>query len=143
MLRLEISDKPFEGGEMDNLPDMAMYDNLGEEGIRHMVSDHYDLLVRSEIKHLFPDEEMELRVAKQNASDFFVQRLGGPSYYLQSRGNPMLARRHMPFKINARGRVVWLECYREVLSEIEIPDHLIQSFWNYIHNFSFRMINTD
>jgi hemoglobin len=116
---------------------------LSESGIRKMVSDHYDLLSKSEIKHLFPRIEEALDKAKQRSSDFFIQICGGHPYFNENRGKPMLARRHAPFAINAEARIVWLNCYQQVLSTIEIQDDVKQSFWNYLNVFSFWMVNTN
>ena len=113
-----------------------------EEGIRKLVSDHYDLLSQSEVKHLFPRIDEALEKAKQRSSDFFIQICGGQPYYNKSRGKPMLAARHSPFAIDQGARLVWLECYIQVLSKFDLPEDVLQSFWNYLNSFSFWMVNT-
>ena len=115
---------------------------ITEEGIRKLVSDHYDLLSQSEVKHLFPRIEEALEKAKQRSSDFFIQICGGQPYYNKSRGKPMLAARHSPFAINQQARIIWLQCYIEVLSKLELPEEIILTFWNYLNHFSFWMVNT-
>ena len=115
---------------------------LTEEGVRQMVSDHYDLLTQSKISHLFPRNEEALDKAKRNSADFFIQICGGPSYYLESRGKPMLAKRHAAGSITPESRVVWLQCYIQVLSKLELPEEILQSFWNYLNVFSFWMVNS-
>jgi hemoglobin len=55
----------------------------------------------------------------------------------------MLAKRHSPFAITEEARIVWLQCYIEVLSKLELPEDLISSFWNYLNTFSFWMVNTN
>lgn len=124
------------------LPQIKMLDILGEEGIREMVSKHYDLLVLSPIAGLFPENGAELEKAKKNSSDFFIQILGGPMYFNINRGKPMLFKRHLPHKITPEARKIWLECYREVLQKINLSDDIKQSFWNYLDVFSVWMINT-
>jgi len=114
---------------------------IGEEGVRKLISDHYDILVKSEIKHLFPDNEMILERAKTRSSDFFIQLLGGPEYFNKNRGKPMLAARHKPFPIGRKERVVWLECYMEALEKSGLSDELKQSYWNYLDLFSNWMVN--
>ncbi|MBV5314018.1 MAG: hypothetical protein JZU47_12025 [Prolixibacteraceae bacterium] len=126
-----------------SLPSPLFLELLSESGIRKMVSDHYDLLSKSEIKHLFPRIEEALDKAKQRSSDFFIQICGGHPYFNENRGKPMLARRHATFAINAEARVVWLNCYQQVLSTLEIQDDVKQSFWNYLNVFSFWMVNTN
>lgn len=123
------------------LPSPDFLKILKEEGIRKLVSDHYDLLAQSEIKHLFPRIEEQLDKAKQRSSDFFIQICGGHPYFNENRGKPMLASRHTPFAITPEARIVWLKCYQEVLSKLEMPTPIVQSFWNYINVFSFWMVN--
>jgi hemoglobin len=123
------------------LPSSEMFRILGEEGIRRLVSDHYDLLAQSAVKHLFPDDAAGLERAKMNTSDFFVQVCGGPMYFNKNRGRPMMYKRHLPFKITPEARIVWLECYREALQKQELPDVVALSFWNYINVFSMWMVN--
>ena len=54
----------------------------------------------------------------------------------------MMVKRHAPFKITPKARRVWLECYIEILKDLDIPEDLKQSFWNYLDIFSTWMINT-
>lgn len=135
----------FEYGARPDVPaiDLGIYQFLGDEGMRKLISDHYDLMVQSDIKHLFPREGSHaLEMAKKYSSDFFIQRLGGPEYYKESRGNPMLVSRHRPFRINAAARVVWLECYKEALLKSGLPEPLMQSYWTFLDVFSAWMVNT-
>ena len=125
-----------------SLPSAEMYSLLGEEGIRQLVSDHYDLLVKSAVRELFPENEAGLAKAKKNASDFFVQICGGPMYFNKNRGRPMMYKRHLPHKITPEARETWLECYREVLLKRNLPEPVMQSFWKYLDDFSQWMINS-
>lgn len=141
---MDFSISQYEFGQRPavSLPSPRFLEALTESGIRKLVSNHYDLLSQSEIKHLFPRIEEALDKAKQRSSDFFIQICGGHPYYNENRGKPMLARRHTPFAITPEARVVWLQCYQQALSELDIPEDLIQSFWNYLNVFSFWMVNT-
>ena len=124
-----------------SLPNPTFYKSVGEEGIRKMINDHYEKLITSDIQHLFPTGGQELEDAKRNAADFFIQYLGGPRYYNERRGAPMMTRRHNPFKITSYGREVWLQKYQEVLSTMDAPEEDILSFWEYLNTFSVWMIN--
>ncbi|GAF02382.1 globin domain-containing protein [Saccharicrinis fermentans] len=138
----KITQLPFGERRTNHKPDISIYQYLEEEGVRKMVSDHYELLVDSEIKDIFPPRGEMLEGAKKRSADFFVQRFGGPEYYKMTRGNPMLASRHLPFKITPKTRLVWLDCYRQVLSKIDnVPDDLILSFWHWLDEFSNWMVN--
>lgn len=127
---------------MVNLPGPELLDHLKEEGLRQLISDHYDELIKSPIKDLFPSDEKGLALAKKHAGDFFIQLCGGPDYFNQSRGQPKMVQRHAPFKITPRAREIWLACYQPVLSRLDIPAEVVQAFWNYLNLFSVWMINT-
>lgn len=126
-----------------SLPSPEFLKILSESGIRKMVSDHYDLLSQSEVKHLFPRIVEALDKAKQRSSDFFIQICGGHPYFNENRGKPVLAKRHAPFAINQHARVVWLQCYQQVLSKLDVPEDILQSFWDYLNVFSMWMVNTN
>ena len=124
------------------LPSSQMFSFLGEEGIRKLVSDHYDLLSNSSIKDLFPQDDAGFERAKKNSSDFFIQVCGGPMYFTKHRGKPMLYKRHLPHKITAEAREVWLICYKNVLEKRDLPEDVLQSFWRYLDIFSIWMVNS-
>jgi len=141
---MEFSITPFEFGQRPpvTLPSPAFLKLLTEEGIRKLVSDHYDLIKKSTISSLFPPAGEPLEKAKLNSSDFFIQILGGHPYYHENRGKPMLVKRHNVVEITAEARIIWLQCYARVLSKPEIPVEVLYSFWNYLNIFSSWMVNT-
>ncbi len=124
------------------LPTPQFLELLKEEGIRKLVSDHYDLLRQSNIKGLFPPTDEGFALAKEHSADFFIQICGGPKYFNEKRGAPMMAARHSPFKINQEARRIWLESYAMVLAPLQIPQDIKKSFWNYIDIFSIWMMNS-
>ncbi len=124
------------------LPSKEMFNLLGEDGMRKMVSDHYDLIKESEVKDLFPKNPVAFEKAKEHSADFLIQICGGPQYFNQNRGMPQLNRRHLPFKITAESRLVWLKCYKEVLQKMDLPPEVSTSFWNYLEVFSKWMVNS-
>ncbi len=124
------------------LPSPQIYQILEEEGMRKMVSDHYDLVVQSPIKDLFPKNPIALEKAKEHSADFFIQICGGPDYFNRHRGMPQLNRRHRPFTITAEGRIEWLKCYEQVLEKLDLPEEVLKSFWNYLDVFSKWMVNS-
>ena len=140
---LKITEFPFGIRGQVTLTDPEFLKAIGEDGMRQLVSDFYDLLVQSEIKHLFPINKDELAHSKQNSADFMIQICGGPDYFNQRRGNPMMARRHAPFAITPEARIVWLNCYRQVIERLDAPESLIVSFWNYLNVFSHWMVNAE
>lgn len=141
---MDFSISKFEFGQRPSvtIPSPEFLEKLTEDGIRKMVSDHYDLLSQSKINHLFPRIDEALEKAKQRSADFFIQICGGHPYFNENRGKPLLAKRHSTFSISQEARIVWLKCYEQVLLKIDLPVDLIQSFWNYLNVFSFWMVNS-
>lgn len=118
---------------------------IGEEGLRQLVSDHYDALKESEIKHLFPLDDAEFAMAKKHSADFMIQICGGPAYFNQNRGAPQMVGRHAPFRIDAKARETWLKMYQPLFVELHkkgITEKSLESFWNYLNVFSLWMVNT-
>ena len=141
-MELKISSYKIGESPSVSIPDPQFFELLKEEGMRKMVNDHYDLLVQSKIKDLFPKNTAALELAKQHSADFLIQICGGPRYYNENRGKPMLVSRHAPFAITTTARLVWLECYLTVLSGLNLPEDVILTFWNYINVFSSWMVNS-
>lgn len=127
---------------------------IGEEGFRKLVSDHYDAIKESDIKEIFPFydknwsvplDEVEFEKAKRNAADFMIQICGGPAYFKQNRGAPQMVGRHSFFHIDAKARETWLKLYQPLLLELKekgITERSLKSFWNYLNVFSLWMVNT-
>lgn len=142
MMELKITHVEFGAKPQVTMPDAQFLELLKEDGIRKLVSDHYDLLVKSKIRHLFPIDPEDLDVAKERAADFFIQIAGGHPYYRDNRGKPMMARRHQQFTIKEKDRDIWLECYKELLIKLDLPESVVYSFWQYLNVFSLWMINS-
>ena len=141
-MQFDISQAQFGVRPSVTLPSPEFLKVVGEDGLRKIISDHYDLIRKSPINNIFPEDEKEFEQAKINSSDFFIQICGGPKYFNENRGAPMMVARHQPFKITPKTRMVWLECYIEVLKKLDIDEELLKSFWNYLDIFSIWMVNT-
>ena len=118
---------------------------VGEDGLRELISKHYDAIKKSEIYHLFPQDDAEFEQAKVNSADFFIQICGGPAYFNANRGAPRMVGRHAPFAIDAKAREVWLSLYKPLLVELQkngVTETSLLSFWGYLNIFSLWMINT-
>lgn len=143
-MNLVIREAPFGERPPVTAPHPDFFKFLGEAGIRDIVNKHYEAILNSEIRSLFPADGEEFEDAKKHASDFFIQILGGKPYFTESRGAPRMVGRHAPFRITPKARRVWLELYIPILKSLEnrVPTALIEIFWNYINVFSIWMINT-
>ena len=118
---------------------------IGEQGIRDLLTRLYTCLDKSPIRNIFPPEDTQgMMEASQVSADFFIQICGGPQYFNQNRGMPQMRGRHAPFAITAEARLHWLSCFEESLKPLEgeVSEENLQSFWNYINVFSIMMINT-
>ncbi len=118
---------------------------MGEEGMRKMVADHYDAIKKSDIFEIFPQDPQEFEDAKKHSADFMIQICGGPAYFNTNRGAPQMVGRHNPFRITAETRQTWLELYKDIILALEkdgITERSLTSWWNYINVFSNWMINT-
>ena len=126
-------------------PNPNFLQEVGEEGIRDLLTRLYTCLDKSPIRPIFPAKDtQEMMEAAQISADFFIQICGGPQYFNQNRGMPQMRGRHAPFAITAEARLHWLSCFEEALQPLEgdVSDENLQSFWNYINVFSIMMINT-
>jgi hemoglobin len=126
-------------------PHPEFLSQVGEERFRKLVNDHYELIRHSEIAFMFPvDYEDEFAKVKKHAADFLIQICGGPDYYAQTRGDPRMLARHARFRIDEKGRRIWLSCYAQLLPLLEkegVRSEYIESFWGYLNTFSMLMIN--
>ena len=105
---------------------------VGEEGIRDLLSRFYACLDKSAIRPIFPPKDAEgMEEAAQVSADFFIQICGGPAYFNQKHGMPQMRGRHAPFAITAEGRLHWLTCFENALQPLEgnISEESLQSFW--------------
>ena len=126
-------------------PNPEFLTEIGEQGVRDLLSRLYMELDVSPIRGIFPPDDREgMMKAAQVSADFFIQICGGPHYFNQRHGMPQMRGRHAPFAITAEGRLHWLICFEEALKPLEssISEEHLQSFWNYINVFSIMMINT-
>jgi len=144
-MNLSITEGAFGVRPSVTKPNPEFLKQLGEERFRKLINDHYELLKRSDIAHLFPSDEAEFELAKKHAADFMIQISGGPMYFNESRGAPKMVNRHAPFKINMHARERWLQMYQQILPALVdegIDESAVQSYWDYIDIFSIWMVNT-
>ncbi len=144
-MNLEISQAQFGVRPPVTKPIPEFLIEVGEEGIRNLISKHYDSIKQSDISYLFPVDEVEFEQAKVNSADFFIQICGGPKYFNTNRGAPQMVGRHAPFRIDAKARQTWLELYKPLIKELKeqgVTETSLKSFWGYLDIFSIWMINT-
>jgi hemoglobin len=144
-LNLEISHAQFgvRPPVVKPIPEFLL--EVTEEGLRGLISKHYDSIKKSSIYNIFPQDEKEFEQAKINSSDFFIQICGGQAHFTKNRGAPQMIGRHAPFRIDAAARQTWLELYKPLLEELKeqgVTETSLYSFWGYLNIFSIWMVNT-
>jgi len=117
----------------------TLYAKLGEDLIRSLVDQFYDLIPHSSIANMFP---ADLSNAKKDQADFLIQVLGGPSYYSERRGHPRMRMRHFPFVITEESRQVWYKCYEQAINTKSIPEPEKGILLSYLESFSKWMVNS-
>ena len=118
---------------------------VGEQGIRDLVSKHYDSIKTSTIRDIFPADDAVFEEAKTHSSDFFIHICGGPAHFNKNRGAPQMVARHGPFRIDAAARITWLGLYKPLILELKengVTEKSLNSLWGYLNVFSIWMINT-
>jgi hemoglobin len=145
------SDDPERGkiyvppGGPGRLPELSpeIFAAMGEERIFGMLRDFYGELERSVIRRMFGED---LEASSERAAAFYVQLFGGPPLFDSRYGNPMMRRRHMPFRIDEASRKVWLGCFLRILERAEedysFPAEHLPAFRLWLDGFSRWMVNT-
>ncbi|HHO42375.1 MAG TPA: globin [Epsilonproteobacteria bacterium] len=127
-------------------PNPAFYEALGEDGIRALMYDFYDIIYESDIAHFFPQDPEEFAKTKEKNTRFFIQLCGGPkAYEEEAKGvelNEYMLRLHDDFSIYEKSRLEWLGAMREALEKVDIAQELKDDFWNYVEAFSKLTVNT-
>lgn len=122
-------------------PSNKLFKEWGEENIKNMVRYHHNLLRKSAIGNLFPDNDKAFDFATKKTAEFFVEALGGDKVYTSVHGHPALRARHFHIPIDEKGRDIWLMMYKKTIKDLSMPSELIEEFWTWIEALSIRMIN--
>ena len=90
------------------------------------------------LRPMFPDD---LEGAVERQFLFLVQFFGGPNKYTETRGHPMLRRRHFPFPIGMAERDAWLQHMLAAIAEVGIAEPEASVMRSYFESSSLAMIN--
>ncbi len=123
-------------------PSREIYGLMGRDNIYRMIEDFYRELGASSIRGMFPHDLVE---SSRKSAAFFVQLLGGPQEYNERFGPPRMRARHLPFRITASARKVWLDCFERVLAravaDYGFPEQHLADFRRFLDGFSMWMVN--
>ncbi|QOY34183.1 globin [Anaerobacillus isosaccharinicus] len=111
----------------------------GQEVLNELVDAFYaKVKLHPKLAPIFPEDLTETaRVQKQ----FLTQFLGGPNFYSEEHGHPMLRARHMPFPITEERAEAWLQCMREAMDEIKLEGPIRDYFYERLSQTAYHMIN--
>jgi hemoglobin len=112
----------------------------GEETFRRLVHRFYAGVATDPLlRPLYPGDD--LGPAEERLRLFLMQYWGGPRTYSDRRGHPRLRMRHMPFPIGEAERDAWLGHMRTALDELELPEPLETTLWDYLVMAANSLIN--
>lgn len=112
----------------------------GEETFRRLVHRFYEGVATDPLlRPLYPGED--LGPAEERLRLFLMQYWGGPHTYSDRRGHPRLRMRHVPFPIGEQERDAWLGHMRTALDELELPESLEKTLWDYLVMAANSLVN--
>jgi hemoglobin len=128
-------------------PSAEFYEAVGgEDGMKNLMYDFYDIIYESDIAHFFPQDEDEFQEVKEKNTKFFIQICGGPKVYEGETGgmdlNEYMIRIHDDFSIYEKSRYEWLGCMEEALRKVDMEQRIKDDFWKYLERFSKLTVNT-
>lgn len=100
-------------------PEKTPYEMIGgEQGTRILANRFYDIMEQdAEAAELLAMHPMPLDRIRQVFFEFLSGWLGGPDLFVEKHGHPMLRKRHMPFRIDAKLKDQWMHCMTKALNE--------------------------
>lgn len=111
----------------------------GEPTFRKLVDIFYDRVEHDEVlRSIFP---ADLETGKRHQYLFLMQFFGGPQTYGEERGHPRMKMRHMPFPIDDKMRMAWLNHMLAAVDEVGIEEPMRGTMRTYFERASEHMIN--
>lgn len=99
----------------------------GEARVRELVDRFYDLMdlepAYAELRALHPTT---LEGSRDKLFWFLCGWMGGPQYFVERFGHPMLRARHLPFPIGIRERDQWVACMHQAMREVALDPELVR-----------------
>jgi hemoglobin len=119
---------------------MTFYDAVGgETTFTRLVRRFYEGVASDPVlRPLYPDD---LGPAEERLRLFLMQYWGGPRTYDETRGHPRLRMRHAPFPVDPRARDAWLGHMHDALAELDLPEQLRTTLWDYLVGAAHSLTN--
>ena len=108
--------------------ELSLYEMIGgEEGLRSLVNQFYDLMDSSpEAETIRAFHAKSLKQSREKLFMFLSGWSGGPQLYVERFGHPRLRMRHMPFPIGSVARDQWLWCMNKALDESQLDPRVVE-----------------
>ena len=115
------------------------YEELGAEKLSELMHAFYARVAKHpQLIPIFPEDLTET-IRKQ--IQFQTKYLGGPNYYTEEHGHPMMRARHMNFKITPDRAQAWLECMAEAMDEVDLDEKFRKTYYQRLVMTAHHMIN--
>ncbi len=103
----------------------------GEAQVRALVDRFYDLMdLEPGYAALRATHGSDLVTAREKLFMFLCGWLGGPQYYVERFGHPMLRARHLPFSIGIKERNQWVACMDQAMGEVGVDPQLRERLYD-------------
>ena len=117
-----------------------IYAAIGDDGFTRLIAGFYGQVPTDEVLGpMYPPDD--LAGADQRLRDFLIYRFGGPQHYIEQRGHPRLRMRHAPFTVDLQAREHWLRMMRRALDEVNFPEEVQATLWDFFENTATAMLN--
>ena len=101
------------------------YAILGDEGIRRLTRNFYDIMDReAEFAELRAMHAEDLDAIKDKLAEYLIGWMGGPPLYAQKYGTVCMTEPHAAYWIGPEHRDQWLACMQRALDSIDADDQL-------------------
>jgi hemoglobin len=124
-------------------PSAQIFEIMGSQNIVQMLEDFYIELEKSDIRSMFPED---MSAASRKSAAYFIGLCGGPPLYHQLYGHPRLRQRHMPFPVDQKALLIWLDCFKKILEnapeKYSFPEEHLPGFITFLEGFSPWMVNS-
>lgn len=117
----------------------TIYNRLGDENLKQLVNNFYDLVFSSEI--IGPLFQNDKEVIKHKQYLFLTQFLGGPGLYTERFGHPKMRMRHLPHAITDEAKTEWLRCMRLAIAKLSLPEEFKEELYNCFPAIAQHMVN--
>ncbi|MGW5878773.1 globin [Nocardiopsis terrae] len=120
---------------------MTFYEAVGgEQTFTRLVRRFYEGVADDPVlRPMYPEED--LGPAEERLRLFLIQYWGGPRTYNEQRGHPRLRMRHVPFRIGATERDLWLQHMRAAVDSLGLHEALERQLWEYMVMAAHSMVN--